>query len=159
MESVLGADPIVMKPWRHSEKDPLPFRDEMRVNVTEVFGEFVRVDPSYKQTFFEEFSAGFVKAELSMRPSMIAGILESSNNRAFRIQLEEYLISRDYFSDGEFIREHAWFEHPSGFQSRSMYLFIITNRAYYVSSKSYSEDEYALPRFARRLSRSCSAVC
>jgi len=142
MAAVLGDQGAAEKEKRARTSHVI--RDKMRVYALNVLSHFIHVDHVFRYTFLNEYSVSSIKAERSLRASMIQQVLESADMLKFKDRLEPYLRSQRQLAQDEFIILAQFFEHslgaPHGENYSGSKLFFITNKAYYASTASFPDD-------------------
>ena len=119
-------------------------RDKTRVYAVNVLSYFIHVDHVFRYSFLNEYSVSSIKAERSLRASMIQQVLEGADMLRFRDKLEPYLRIQRILLQDEFIIQVQFFEHslgaPYGENYSGSKLVFVTNKAYYVSATAFPED-------------------
>ncbi len=119
-------------------------RDKMRVYAIQVLAYFIHVDQSFRYSFLNEYAVSSIKAERSLRSSLVQQVLEAADLLKFKDRLESFLRVQRLIGQDEFIVHAHFFEHSIGAPQAESFsgakLVFITNKAFFISSSSYAED-------------------
>lgn len=124
------------------------YRDMMRVYATHLLAHFVHVDPSFRYKFFNDFCVASIKAERSLRASLVQRVLGLTAQLRFSAKLEPILRSSEVLHKDEVVVAMQFVEHSIGMNAdktegvdfEGVKLLILTNKSYLISSKSYPWD-------------------
>ena len=121
--------------------------DDMRVHIIDSLGHLFLISPNYKKTFMSRFYGASIRANLTIRTSLVHALLQSEAYWYMREQLDYYTATNKIFAADEYILEHAFVQHTNSSGSTSFVdneykLLILTTRAWYTSDQSYTFPLY-----------------
>jgi len=119
------------------------YRDTMRTYAAELLGYFTHADDNFRYKFLNEFCVSSIKAERSIRASVIQRVLNVNAMLRFRERLEAVLQER-VFDLGEFLCSCHFVEHSISdpidrqVDFPGVRLFVISNKRYYISKNLFN---------------------